>query len=85
MKNDGVYYIEFSEYLTNFEETVISTDNSGWSQAAFVKLGDKSSIKPSHTLTVTSATDQRVWISDNTWEWRGQSDSCHHWDTEHLI
>ncbi len=70
-KDDGVYFIEFGEYLTNFEETMISTDNSGWSEAAFVKLGDTSSDTPSHTLTVTSDVAQRVWISGNTWDWRG--------------
>ena len=58
-KDDGVYFIEFGDYLTNFEETMISTDNSGWSEAAFVKLGDTSSSSstPSHTLTVTSDVD----------------------------
>ena len=56
-KDDGVYFIEFGDYLTNFEETMISTDNSGWSEAAFVKLGDTSSPTPSHTLTVTSDVD----------------------------
>ena len=54
---------------------MFSYDNSGWSHAAHIKLGDPSA-KPTHKLTVTSETDQRVWISGNTWDWRGQSPSC---------
>ncbi len=79
-KDDGVYWIPFADYLTSFEETMISTDNSGWSHGAFVKLNDQSADpstkKAKHTLTVTSETDQRVWIAGNTWDYRGLKKSC---------
>ncbi len=76
-EDDGVFFIEFKDYLNDFLDTIISFDNSDWSHAAFIKLGDDSQDRPKHTLTVSSDTDQLVWIAGNTWDPRGQSPSCH--------
>lgn len=88
LANDGVFFMTVEDYTMLFSHTMFSFDTTGWYNASFLKLDDnsqaenpgvKSNCGPectNHSLTLTSAVDQTVYLTAHTWDKRGIADSC---------
>ena len=85
-QQDGVIYMTIQDFKARFIQTMITYDNSDWSYAKFLKLDDDTEPNGTfpwcgatcvkHRLTVTSTTEQEVYISAHVWDKRIMPDSC---------
>jgi len=77
-KDDGVFFISYEDYFTNFEATFINHDTSDLFRADWLILDDKTDSPGSftdycgdtctrHEFTLTSTVAQKVIVSGNTW------------------
>jgi len=77
VRNDGVFFISYDDYFTNFTETFINHDTSDLFRADWLILDDKTDSPGSypqcgvtctrHEFRLTSTVTQKVIVSGNTW------------------
>ena len=79
-QDDGIFFMELSDYYAHVADTTISFDTSNWHHAYFLGLNDavKQGVAFSeHSLTVTSEVAQKVYISTHTHIMRDQPRECY--------
>lgn len=85
--------MSIKDYKKQFEETYHNYDVSDWESAYFLKFNDDTQAQnpgdntnwcgrecTKHTLTLTSAVDQDVWITGHTWDARCMAETCQKWN-----
>ena len=82
--NDGIFFMSFDDYTTQFSETWFNYATDGMGSASFLKLNDNTNSPGSydwcgakctrHELTLTSEVAQTIYLTAHTWDDRGMPD-----------
>jgi hypothetical protein len=86
LKNDGTFFVSFEDFIVYFFEMTITQNTEGWYRSHFLMLDDTTAVRgiqdlcgndcTRHVMTLTSAVDQTVVVSAQTWEDRCNTGSC---------
>jgi hypothetical protein len=82
------------DYHDQTMATWISKDNETWHSDYYLMLNDETNSGDNqhcrgscsrHTLTITSAVDQTVWVAAHTWDDRQNPGKCTSYSQHHVV
>ena len=88
-RNEGIFWIDYLTYHSEFVSTSVHFDTTEMKQSYFLGLDDwlnfnygkgpySAFLSKRHEFTITSPVDQKVFISANVWPMKSYPDDCKH-------